>query len=76
MSRAVKDSLIMATAAGSVALLVAGAEIGVPAVAAAGAAVALGAVVAKLITIAAEPPDANQNGHRPKVSNSDTKVAV
>lgn len=48
MSRAVKDSLIMVGAAGSVALLVAGSDAGLPALAAAGAALALAATVAKL----------------------------
>jgi hypothetical protein len=61
MSRAVKDGLIMAGAAGSVVLLVAGAEASMPVLAGAGAALALGATVAKLFGASARN-NQNSNG--------------
>lgn len=70
MSRAVKDSLIMAGAAGSIALLVAGAELGAPILAGVGASVALGATVAKLVTVSckSEPPkDSGRKDTRPRI---------
>ena len=52
MSRTIKDAVIMGVAAGSVGLLVAGAEIGLPVVAGVAVAAAVGATIAKLIETA------------------------
>jgi hypothetical protein len=65
MSRTIKDALIMAGAAGSVGLLVAGAEIGAPVIAGIAIAVAAAATIAKLAESSRDnKPTRSEEKHR------------